>query len=126
MRVLVVEDEPALAKAIQEILADDQIESDWRSTALSGFDAAITEAYDCLIFDVMLPDGSGIDLVKDVREAEVRTPILMLSVRNDVPDRVKGLNAGADDYLGKPFSSRGTDCPYPRSGPPAGAPGNNR
>lgn len=103
MRVLVVEDEPALAKAIQEILASDQIESDWRETTLMGFDAAITEAYDCLIFDVMLPDGSGIDLVRDVREAEVGTPILMLSVRNDIPDRVQGLNAGADDYLGKPF-----------------------
>jgi DNA-binding response OmpR family regulator len=103
VRVLVVEDEPALAKAIQEILASDHIESDWRETALTGFDVAITEAYDCLIFDVMLPDGSGVDLVKDVREAEVGTPILMLSVRNDVPDRVRGLNAGADDYLGKPF-----------------------
>lgn len=103
MRLLIVEDEPALAKAIQEVLASDQIESDWRQTALSGFDAAISEAYDCLIFDVMLPDGDGISLVADVRDAGVRTPIMMLSVRNDIPDRVRGLNAGADDYLGKPF-----------------------
>ncbi len=98
-----VEDEASLARAVQEALSAQQMVVDWAATVEDGFDKAVSGAYDCLVIDVMLPDGSGVDLVRDLREADCATPILMLTVLNETVDRVRGLNAGADDYLGKPF-----------------------
>ncbi|WP_067932158.1 response regulator transcription factor [Alicyclobacillus kakegawensis] len=103
MRVLIVEDEVTLANAVREALSGQQMVVDWATGVEDGFDKAFSGAYDCIVVDVMLPDGSGVDLVSDLREAGCGTPILMLTVLNETADRVRGLNAGADDYLGKPF-----------------------
>jgi DNA-binding response OmpR family regulator len=103
MRVLIVEDEVSLAKALADALHQQQMVVDWAGTVYAGCEKGLSGAYDCIVVDVMLPDGNGVDLVSDLREAGCTTPILMLTVLNDTADRVRGLNAGADDYLGKPF-----------------------
>lgn len=100
-----VEDEPVLAEALRVLFARHHYTADTFSTARRAFDAAVTGAYDCLIVDVRLPDANGIHLVADLREAGITTPILVLTVQNDPSDRVHGLNAGADDYLGKLFDA---------------------
>lgn len=105
MRILIVEDEPGLSQALEELFVKERFSVDAANTWDEALDAAMTNAYDCLIVDVMLPDGDGIQLVKELREQHIFTPILVLTVRNDTKDRVKGLHAGADDYLGKPFDS---------------------
>ncbi|MCL6445806.1 MAG: response regulator transcription factor [Alicyclobacillus sp.] len=105
MRILVVEDEQVLAEALRTLFIRHAYTADAVSSACDAFDAAMTGGYDCLVVDVRLPDGSGIDLVADLREAGLRTPILVLTVQNELAHRVQGLNAGADDYLGKPFEA---------------------
>ena len=103
MRVLIVEDERKLAEAIARLLTQEGYEADIAGTTFVAIDAAMSNAYDCLLVDVMLPDGDGIQLVNELRRVECVTPVLMLTARNATSDRVRGLNAGADDYLGKPF-----------------------
>jgi len=102
MRLLVVEDDTDLALAIHDLLASDA-EVDVVATVHEGIEAALTHAYDCLVIDVMLPDGDGFECVDELRQCGCTTPILMLTVQNDVGNRVKGLTLGADDYMGKPF-----------------------
>jgi DNA-binding response OmpR family regulator len=102
MRVLIVEDELTLAEAMQNALTLRGLMVDCTHTVLSGGDAAMTQAYDCLLVDVMLPDGNGIEFVNWLRESGCRTPIIVLTAHNEVSQRIAGLNAGADDYLGKP------------------------
>ncbi|QQE78016.1 response regulator transcription factor [Alicyclobacillus sp. SO9] len=105
MRVLLIEDERHLARAISELLERENITVDWRSTVYDGLDAVSTGVYDCFVVDVRLPDGNGIELIEEAREMGCVTPILVLTVQNNTDDRVRGLNAGADDYLGKPFDN---------------------
>ncbi|MCL6445643.1 MAG: response regulator transcription factor [Alicyclobacillus sp.] len=102
MRLLIVEDETTLAQAMCKALKVHGIDSDYAGTVLAGGDAAMTQAYDCLVIDVMLPDGNGVELVQWLREAGCTTPIIILTAWNEVSRRIAGLNAGADDYLGKP------------------------
>jgi len=106
MRILLIEDERTLALAIAELMARENIVVDWRATVREGVDAISTGAYDCFVVDLRLPDGNGIDVIREAREMECTTPILVLTVQNETADRVRGLNAGADDYLGKPFDHR--------------------
>lgn len=103
VRVLIVEDEHKLAEAIVRLLTQEGYEADIADTVFAGIEAAMSNAYDCLLVDVMLPDGDGMQLVSELRRVECFTPVLMLTARNATSDRVRGLNAGADDYLGKPF-----------------------
>lgn len=103
MRVLVVEDEQKLAETTVRLLTQEGYEADIADTVFAGIEAAMSNAYDCLLVDVMLPDGDGMQLVAELRRVECFTPVLMLTARNATSDRVRGLNAGADDYLGKPF-----------------------
>lgn len=103
MRVLIVEDEQKLAEAVVRLLTQEGYEADIADTVFAGIEAAMSNAYDCLLVDVMLPDGDGMQLVSELRRVECFTPVLMLTARNATSDRVRGLNAGADDYLGKPF-----------------------
>ncbi|GGJ10532.1 hypothetical protein GCM10010885_19670 [Alicyclobacillus cellulosilyticus] len=103
MRILIVEDEPGLAHALCELFRIRHHHADRVATAFAAMEAALSNAYDCIILDVRLPDDSGFQVVKDLREAGCATPILMLTVQNEPADRVRGLHAGADDYLGKPF-----------------------
>lgn len=100
-----MEDEPVLADALRTLFTRHHCEVDVAATAFDAFDAASTGAYDCLVVDVRLPDGNGIELVAQLRESGCTTPALVLTVQNSIDDRVRGLNAGADDYLGKPFDA---------------------
>ena len=98
-----VEDELHLGAAVHSALRQRGVTVDWVKSVREGFDHAISGAYDCLMLDVKLPDGDGVELVRDLREADCQAPILMCTVMNETADRIRGLNTGADDYIGKPF-----------------------
>lgn len=104
MRVLLVEDEPGIADFIRQGLAEASYAVDVARDGLEGLDYAVSVAYDVLILDIMLPKLNGLDLIKELRRRGDRTPTLMLTARDTVDDRVQGLDAGADDYLVKPFA----------------------
>lgn len=105
MRILVVEDEHKIAGAIKRGLEQEHYAVDVAFDADSGLSMALTEEYDVLILDRMLPGLiEGVDIAKEVRANGIHTPILLLTAKDSVGDRVTGLNAGADDYLIKPFA----------------------
>ncbi len=101
--ILVVDDEKVLGESIKDALASEGYEVKIASNGQIGFDLISSEPFDLIILDVMMPEINGIDLCKKVREINVLTPILFLTVNNDPEDRILGLEAGGDDYLGKPF-----------------------
>jgi DNA-binding response OmpR family regulator len=105
LRILVIEDERSLAHALRDLLENHGYETDLVETVFDGIERASSNAYDCLVVDVMLPDGDGFELISELRQLDCLTPALILTARNDTTDRIRGLNAGADDYLGKPFDS---------------------
>ena len=105
MRVLVIEDEHKIAGAIKSGLILEKFAVDVEYDAELGLGAALHETYDVMIIDRMLPGSmEGLDICRQLRAAAVHTPILLLTAKDRVRDRVQGLNAGADDYLVKPFS----------------------
>ena len=104
MRILVVEDEHKLGKALQEGLQSEQYGVALAHTGEEGFYLVQTESFDLVILDVMLPGRSGLEILKAMRQHGLRTPVLMLTARDAVEDRVRGLDTGADDYLLKPFA----------------------
>ncbi len=104
MRVLIIEDEIRLAGVIRRGLRDDGVLSDVAATGEEGFELAATSPYDAIVLDVMLPGIDGFEVCARLRAAGVWTPVLMLTARDAVSDRVRGLDGGADDYLTKPFS----------------------
>ena len=106
MRVLIVEDDAGLAGILREGLAEHHVDATVASTFDEGRERAALGAWDAVVLDVMLPGGSGFDLCTELRRRGLRTPILMLTARDTVDDRVSGLDAGADDYLTKPFAFR--------------------
>jgi DNA-binding response OmpR family regulator len=104
MHILVVEDEQRLARLLQRVLTEERHTVDVAHTGDDGLELALSGSYDLLILDLMLPDRDGIAITRDLRAQRVPTPVLMLTARGAVEDRVAGLNAGADDYLVKPFA----------------------
>ena len=104
MRILLVEDQPKLARLLQQGLREEQIAADIAETGADGVWMATESPYDVLVLDVMLPDLDGLEVCRRVRAVDDRTPVLMLTALGAVPDRVAGLEAGADDYLVKPFA----------------------
>ena len=104
MRVLVVEDSAPTRELLVRSLSDAGIEVVTASRFATGLHLATSEEFDVLILDLMLPDGDGLDLCHQLRAAGVATPILCLTARADVAERVQGLDAGADDYMKKPFA----------------------
>lgn len=106
MRVLVVEDDPGLAAIIKTGFSEEGIEVVTESTFAEAKSRAVLGTFDVIMLDVMLPGGSGFDLCRELRRREIATPILMLTARDTVDDRVAGLDVGADDYLTKPFAFR--------------------
>jgi DNA-binding response OmpR family regulator len=106
MRVLLVEDDPGLAAIIKSGFAEHGVQVVTVPTYAEGKMKAALGSFDVLILDVMLPGGTGFDLCRELRAKEVGTPILMLTARDTVDDRVAGLEVGADDYLTKPFAFR--------------------
>ncbi len=105
MRVLVVEDEVSLAQAIARLLEEENFQVDMTHDGEEAFLLATTVPYEAIVLDWMLPGMSGIDIVTQVRAHSISTPILMLTAKDAVANRVEGLNAGADDYLVKPFAT---------------------
>lgn len=103
MRILIVEDEVRLAEAISEIVKEEKYDSDMVYTGVDGLYYASSEIYDCIILDVMLPEMDGFEVLKEIRKKGIETPILMLTARDEVKSKVKGLDYGADDYMTKPF-----------------------
>jgi len=104
MRILVVEDDVKIAEFIQKGLQSTGFAVDHSATGNKGLEMALSEPYDTLVVDIMLPELDGISLIKKIRAEKNNTPIIILSARDRVDDRVKGLQAGADDYLTKPFA----------------------
>ncbi len=104
MRILVIEDEEHLARLVAEVLGREGHGVETASDGRSGLARALVEPFDLLIVDWMLPDLDGVQVVKRLRAADVGVPVLMLTARGQIEDRVEGLDAGADDYLPKPFA----------------------
>jgi two-component system OmpR family response regulator len=104
MRVLLVEDELRMASVIRRSLAKQGLAADVTASGKDSLWMAEAVAYDAIVLDVMLPDGSGFDVCRTLRERGVWSPVLMLTARDAVADRVEGLDSGADDYLVKPFA----------------------
>jgi len=101
---LVVEDEPKLAAAVKQGLETEEHAVSVASTGEDGFYLAQTQAFDLLIFDIMLPGRDGVEVMGNLRRLGDRTPVLLITSKDAVEDRVHGLDAGADDYLAKPFA----------------------
>lgn len=106
MKVLIVEDEKLLAQSIKVLLSSKGFEVDCVYDGITGQEYALLDIYDLLILDVMMPGLDGYQLAKSIRQKKVGTPILMLTAKSEIEDKVTGLNAGADYYLTKPFDSR--------------------
>lgn len=104
MRILVVEDEIKTGDYLQQGLEESGFVVDLARTGLDGHHLALTSSYDLIVLDVMLPDVSGWRIVEALRDAKTSVPVLFLTARDSVEDRVKGLELGADDYLVKPFA----------------------
>jgi two-component system, OmpR family, response regulator len=104
VRALVVEDERTLARAIRRGLEADGMLTDVAHDGVSGFERAMDGTYDVIVLDIMLPGRNGYDVCRDLRRADVWTPILMLSAKDGEYDQVDAFDLGADDYLTKPFS----------------------
>ena len=106
MRVLVVEDEARLADTVRDLLELDGYAVDVCHDGVSGLDDALTGIYDVCLLDVMLPKMNGFDVLRRLRESGSALPVLLLTARSEVEDRVEGLDSGADYYLTKPFEPR--------------------
>jgi DNA-binding response OmpR family regulator len=104
MRILVVEDEKKVASFIKRGLEEDYYSVDVALDGKEGSRLSLEEEYDLIILDIMLPYKDGISILKDIRSANIATPVLMLTAKDDVSDKVLGLDSGADDYLPKPFA----------------------
>jgi DNA-binding response OmpR family regulator len=104
MHILVVEDERKMATLLRRVLTEERHTVDLAYDGPAGLDLALSGTYDIMILDLMLPGLDGIELCRQVRAERMTTPILMLTARKAVEDRVKGLRTGADDYLVKPFA----------------------
>lgn len=104
MRVLLIEDEKKTALALRHGLSESGMSADLAADGAKGVELALAGAYDIILLDVMLPEMDGWSVLTRLREAGNQTPVLFLTARDSVPDRVKGLEMGADDYLVKPFA----------------------
>jgi DNA-binding response OmpR family regulator len=104
MHILVVEDEQRLAFLLRRVLLEERHTVDLAHDGHAGLDLALSDTYDVVILDVMLPKLDGIEICRQMRAERVMSPVLMLTARGSIEDRVTGLNVGADDYLTKPFA----------------------
>ncbi len=104
MRILIAEDDPRLLKSLSHILDLNKFSVDAVSNGIDAFDHASSNEYDGLILDIMMPGMDGLQLLKKLRNQGITTPALFLTARTEISQRVEGLDAGADDYLPKPFS----------------------
>ncbi|MFC7345597.1 response regulator transcription factor [Chryseobacterium zhengzhouense] len=103
MKVLIIEDEKDLAKSISEYLSEENYLCEFATTFHEAMNKINTYQYDCIILDIMLPDGNGLDILEELKRQNKQDGVIIVSAKNAVDDRVKGLKMGADDYLTKPF-----------------------
>ncbi|MCL2497079.1 MAG: response regulator transcription factor [Symbiobacteriaceae bacterium] len=103
MRLLLVEDEHYLAKALVEVLKKNKYTTDLAEDGEYALDCALSGVYDVIILDIMLPKKDGLAVLKELRRQGIATPVLLLTARDGMEDKVRGLDLGADDYLAKPF-----------------------
>jgi len=102
-RILLIEDEPGLVMTLQDRLVDENYEVESANDGEEGFQKAKSDDFDVIVLDLMLPKKSGLDVCRDLRQAKVETPIIMLTAKGQVVDKVLGLKLGANDYMQKPF-----------------------
>lgn len=103
MKILLIEDEKRMAEAVAELLNQEDYQVDVKYDGTSGLEAVLTDNYSIIICDVMLPGLNGFEIVREARINNIKTPIIMLTAKSDISDKVMGLDSGADDYLTKPF-----------------------
>ena len=106
MNILIIEDEYSLADAIEETLKNEKFNVCIKTDGEDGEDEALTENYDLILLDVMLPKKNGFDILRYLRQEKIKTPIIMLTAKSEIDDKLNGLEHGADDYITKPFSMR--------------------
>jgi len=106
VKLLLIEDEKRMAQALCEILKQEKYEVDHFDNGLDGLDALESDIYDIAILDVMLPGMNGFEVASRARKSGIKTPILMLTAKSELDDKVEGLDSGADDYLTKPFMTK--------------------
>ena len=106
MKVLLVDDERQLVDALKAILKKNNFSVDCAFNGEDGLDLALTGIYDVIVLDIMMPKIDGLTVLKNLRENKINTPILMLSAKSEISDKVIGLNMGADDYIAKPFDTQ--------------------
>jgi len=104
--ILIIEDDPGIATSLKSGLEQEGYQVTWKDKGEDGIAFAQNQAPDLIILDVRLPDGSGFDFCRQIRNLKLKQPILMLTIRNDEMDKVLGLEMGADDYMTKPFGMR--------------------
>ncbi|MDR6921668.1 MULTISPECIES: response regulator transcription factor [Chryseobacterium] len=103
MKILIIEDEPQLRETVQSFLEAEQFIVEYAEDYSSGLEKIISYEYDCILLDIMLPDGNGIELLREIKKMHKKDPVIILSAKDSVDDKVAGLEIGADDYLAKPF-----------------------
>ena len=106
MNILIIEDEYSLADAVAETLKKDSFNVCIKTDGEEGEDEALTEKYDLILLDVMLPKKNGFDILRYLRQERIKTPVIMLTAKSEIDDKLNGLEHGADDYITKPFSMR--------------------
>ena len=105
MRILIAEDDPKLLKSLIHIFRNNRYITDGLSNGADAFNYAATGEYDGIVMDIMMPEKDGLMVLRELREQNITTPVLLLTVRTEIPQRIEGLDAGADDYLTKPFAA---------------------
>ncbi len=106
MNILIIEDEYSLADAVSETLQGEKFNVCIKTNGEDGEDEALTDNYDLILLDVMLPKKNGFEVLKSLRDMDIKTPIIMLTAKSEIDDKLNGLEHGADDYITKPFSMR--------------------
>ena len=104
MNILIIDDEPYLLEKLGSVLTGEHYSVETAEDGQAGLEKIWNDSYDLILLDIMLPGMSGLEILAEIREAGIQTPVLMLTAKGDIDDRVAGLNLGADDYLAKPFS----------------------
>ena len=105
MRLLLVEDEIQLSEALNQILTKNKYVVDAVYNGEDGLDYGLTDIYDVIVLDIMLPKLNGLEVLRRLRKENIKTPVILLTAKGEIEDKVKGLDSGADDYLVKPFAT---------------------
>jgi len=103
MKILIIEDEPALAQSMTQYLSAQDYLCEQAATYVEAIDKISLYAYDCILLDLMLPGGNGMDVLEHLRKTDRQTAVLIISAKGSLEDKIKGIHTGADDYLAKPF-----------------------